>query len=204
MKRLSLIFLLSAMGTLSFAQTDQAGIRSTFTDYFKLQEEMRIAESLEYIYPKLYELVPKETMIKVFEQTFEDTTIDLTMRNAVVDSVSEILEIEGVKYALLDYHFEMGMVFKENFGKEEGEEDSADESSEFSPVNFTVTMMKSQYGEENVAYDEEQRKILIQVSNKAYAILNPAYEGSWKFLDKKPNMTPILGQLFPQEVIDKW
>ena len=189
------IFLLASSFSLSiFAQSNKQEIEKTFLDYFQTIEHQDYAQSLNFIYPKLFEHFPKELMQQAMEKMSADSSLQITMTHAKIGNVSEVLETDGVQYALLPYEFRMTMTFLGENEIQEGE-DSMD------PVQMTYEILQTQYGEENVDYHPAQRQIVIRVDNELYAIKDPEI-GNWKFLEKKTNMMSVLEQLIPKKVID--
>ena len=84
-----------------------------------------------------------------------------------------------------------------------GDENSnVDREENFNSTEFTYEMLKEKYGEKNVNYDREHKKLDVNVTNELYAINSPAYK-EWKFLEKKDSMKPMLEKLLPKKVLKK-
>ena len=189
------IFLLASFFSLStFAQTNAEEIKKTFSDYFQTIEHQDYAQTLDFIYPKLFEHFPKELMKQAMEKMSADSSLQIAMKDAKVGEISEVLETDGVQYALLPYEFRMTMTFL-------GEEQIQEGEDFMDPAQMTYEVLQTQYGKENVDFHSDSRQIVIRVANELYAIKDPAF-GNWKFLEKKTNMMSVLEQLIPQKVID--
>jgi len=198
MTKTLLTFLLTSMLTItSFGQTDKDEIKKTFEEYFKTVEQKDNAKTLDYIYPKLFDHFPKDRMFQAMDRMTADTTTIITMDNAIVISISENLEIDGIKYALIKYSFKMTMTIKET-----NDETETDGEDDFNPTDFTYEMLKEKYRDKNVSYDRENNRLDINVSNELYAINDPTYK-DWKFLEKKDRMKPMLEKLLPKKVLKK-
>jgi hypothetical protein len=184
------------LSSTAFGQTEKDEIRRTFETYFKAVQEKDNRTTLDYIYPKLFDMYPRERMLESMDRMKEDTTTIINFGRGSITSISDKLEVEGIHYALVKYAFRMTMVM--NGSSDEAGTDGED----FNSAEATYEMLKETYGDKNVTFDPENRKLDIQVANEMYAIKDPAYK-DWKFLEKKENMMPILQKLLPRDVLKK-
>lgn len=167
-------------------------VRDTFSRYFKTIETKDNQQTLAFVYPKLFEIVPKNLMLEQMEKLSKDTVTEISMSKQSVSSVSDMLEIEGVKYALVSYSFIMHMKMNGIVGEE------LTEISE-----LTNEMLVEQFGPDQVTYNKGTGSFDIVVATSMYAINDPAFPG-WKFLEKKEGMDELLVKIIPKEVIDKF
>jgi hypothetical protein len=181
----------------AFGQMDKDEIKKTFENYFRTVQQKDNAQTLEYIYPKLFEHFPKDRMLEAMDRMKADTTTIIALGNPSVTGISEPLELDGIKYARIRYSFKMTMTIVTT-----GEETESTEDEDFNPADFTYEMLKEIHGDKNVVYDRENSKIDINVTNEMYAINDPTYTG-WKFLEKKDSMKPVLEKLLPKKVLKK-
>lgn len=145
--------------------------------------------TLDHLYPPMFDLVPRETMHQAMSQFYADTSVTADFKDFIPGNVSELMVIEDVHYALIEYDYTLYMKFAQH---QEEESSSA----------MTLATFNQVYGEENVSFDEDDKSFLIKIHSQLYAILDPAYE-KWTFLEKKDGMGPLLEQLLPKEVLDK-
>ncbi len=101
-------------------------------------------------------------------------------------SISEVIEHENVKYALVNYSFNMMVTFT-----------SEAESSMFDMMKQNFIQ---QYGEDQISVNEEAQTITIQQNSNLFAVKDAQYEGSWKFLEKNDQLQQIADQIIPTEV----
>lgn len=182
----------------TFGQTDKDEIKKAFEVYFQTVEQKNNAKTLDYLYPKLFEHFPKNKMLQAMNRMKSDTTMITTVQNPSVANISETMDVDGIKYALIKYTFQMTMTLIVT----QEESDSDEPEEEENPAEFAYEMLKEKYGEENVVYDRDNNKLDTNVTNEMYAIHDPAYAG-WKFLEKKDSMKPILEKLLPKSVLKK-
>lgn len=179
-------------------QTDSIDIKTTLEEYFKTVEDRNYSETVEYLYPALFEHFPKEMMIQGMEQSTKDTVVSVSVANAKLISVSESIVVDSIRYALIEFSFDMSMQFLET--EEEQAMEEGDEELDLSVASFTYDILKGLYGEENTKLDRENERIDIFIVDGMYAIFNPEY-GSWKFLKKEENMNHIIEQILPKKVL---
>ena len=199
MMKALLIFLLTSLITnTGFGQMNKDEIKLTFEKYFESVEQKENEKTLEYIYPKLFEIYPKNKMLDAMNKKKADTTTDITISNDSIINISETFELEGIKYALIKYSFKMTMKFSETKNETE-----SSENEDFNKAELSYELLKEVYGEKNTIYNKENSTIYINVSNEMFAIKNPSYN-DWKFLENKENMKPILEKLLPKKILKKW
>ncbi len=189
---IALLFSFSAFG-----QGSEEALRNTLDTYFEAVQQKDIATSLDYSYPKLFDIVPKEALEKAMAEMYADTTVLIEFSDSEIKNISKIKKIKGVKYALVTYGFNMTMTMNEA-----ADEEDEDEGLGIDLVEFTAEMLKMQHGEENVTTDKENKQIHIKVESTMYAINDPAYDG-WKFLDKKESTAKMIKKILPKKALKK-
>jgi len=183
----------------AFCQSDKEEIKKTLDGYFLAVSQKDNAKTLDYIYPKLFEKFPKDKMLEALDKRETDTAIIVTFEKGTITSISETMELDGIKYAYIKYSFKITMTIKADTT-----DSGADGENDLNSADFTYELLKEQFGEQQVQYDREKSIINVNMTeNFMYAISNPVYEG-WKFLEKKPNLMPILGELLPKKVLKKF
>jgi hypothetical protein len=180
-------------------------IRQTFSTYFNTVEQGDYGTTLDYIYPRLYDLVPKEAMLTAMLQINADPSIQISMDSSTINKISNVITVGDSMYARVDYSFRMIMkLIPEETGlDEEAETDTTEgeeEEEEFNQFDFTANMLDGMYGEKNVRRDKENSILYIQIEASMFAIDDPKFKG-WKFLEKKDQLKPVLEQLIPEEVL---
>ena len=189
MKKALLTYLLmNLIVVTAMGQTEVDTIKKTFNTYFKTVKEKDNAKTLEHIYPKLFDIRPKKTVLDAMNKASSDTSTVITIEDATISKVSQPETIEGVKYSLIDYTFKMTMEI--NFGDNNNSE----------AVQLTLDLLKGTYGKKNVTLDKTNSTFHIQLLNQMYAIKDPAYSG-WKFLEKKDHLKPVLEKILPKKVL---
>jgi len=185
-QKFTLLLLAIALSINVFAQTDKKEITNTFNAYKTTLDSLQLEKSMDYIYPKLYEIVPKEQLVAAFKKTFSDTNLKIKFSNIKLKSISETINFNKVKYALISYSFSMDFTFNEKYSIEQ-----------------IYTVYQQKYGKNNVQKNDKTRTINIQMDKLFYAINDPKYGDFWRFLEKNVSQKKMLEKLIPKEIIEK-
>jgi len=192
-----LSLILSCLFQFSIAQTAETkeSLEAALDTYIEVTEAMDFAKIMDYMPPKFFEKFPKEQMMKVMEQSFNNPNVKLNMDSFRIVHIHPFLEIEQGKYTLVDYAFRMHMQMTEPLEEGETEEDKKEQ------MGFMKSMLEMQHGEGSVLLEEESSTFIINVETTMYAISEPEYEG-WKFIEKKEKVPGLLDSILPKEAIE--
>ena len=164
-------------------------IKSDFTTYLSAIKDRDFKKSVEYMLPDFFDLIPKEELIKVMEETFNNPNMDFEIKDSKILSVSDIEKIEEKFYSKLRYSSNMSI-------KMNTEEALTDENKE-----MTLNLFKLNFGSENVSYDEQTAKYQINSEQNAISISENGIN-SWKFLVVEEKQRAILEQFIPKKILD--
>ncbi len=187
MKKHLLIGILFLFNTTIGAQSDADSIRETIENYMAVAKAKDYVKTMDYLYPKLFDLVPRSVLEESLKNQAQDTTIQIEFENNTIEKISKVLLLKGIKYALVDYSFLMKMTIK---GKDE------------EGLKMMQILFEGSYGKKNVSLDTENSTFSIQVNRATYLINNPEYEG-WKLLERKEGLLSLLEKILPKKVLKK-
>ncbi len=207
MNKKLILFLLIIIGAFSsdkiYAQekkTDQNSdsnqeILKRFQAFFDATAERDSRKMVEYIYPKLFELVPKETLIQSMDKANENSEMNIVIRDSKIGEISSEITIDEIKYAIIPYSFLLVMEEKEKKISEE-----EDEKNNMDALDFVKQIFQGRHGEENVFYDKKAGRLEVNIITKAIAVKENA-TSEWTFIEYKPK-GPIL-EIIPKEILEK-
>ena len=167
-----------------FAQSQKDEISSTLNAYFKLVEEKKVSEFLDYVHPKLIGMMGRAMFEQQYEAFFNAPNLDMTMENIKADEISEVFAHDSGQFALVKYSFKMTLVMKPDQDETAG--------------NMVFETYKKQFGEENVS-EKEKGTYIVNGHREMFACQQEGFEG-WKVLDYEPGMKMILAQFIAAEV----
>ena len=185
------IFLITLCG---YAQDIKATIAKEFTDYQEAIINKEFERSLEYITPEFFEIYPKEQILKLMEDTFNNPAFAYEIKNTRIDSVGQVQEIEEKHYALLTYSNQMNIRFTS-----EGEESQDQEKSRLAQTRISL---EQTFGSNNVKYNPATEFFEVQAQKNVYAISEDG-NTNWKFLMVDKTQKPVMDQLLPSQLANK-
>lgn len=163
---------------------DQIGLTKDFNAYFDVIDKIESVD--EFLYPELFNIIPKTTLQMAVKEVFNDTTIKTSFLDSKITNIDKIVWYDGAKYAKVNYTYMLQLTFLE---------------ADFEDNNGTITnIYKSKYGKENVSYDATTKTYSILLNNTMIAIWKPEYE-HWKFIEAKPETKNIFRLIFPEKII---
>lgn len=179
-------------------QLDKIEILKAEEAYFESVKAKDNQKTIEYLYPKLFDIYPKDMLIKAMNSMYEDTTMVFNFDNSKIIKMSNVETVDGVKYALLKYSYVLTIEFIEkSIDTTQNEEDVS-----FDMKEILLQVMKNDHGEKNVTFDKTKKIMTVNATNELYAINDPKYSG-WKFLEKKEKLAPIIEKLLPIKKLKK-
>jgi len=189
MKRFVLVLFLTSLLLSGYAQTDSS-LQVRLDSFFHLNHLKDIDRVLDYTYPKLFTIVPREQMREVMESTFDNDEMSVTMDSLKLTKTYPMLITEEGSFVQMEYTMIMRMQFKQT--------DSTDNPEQMATITSLLTL---KYGEGNARYDSIQKQIVIRVKSPLLAIRD-RFSPQWTFINfKKDDM--ITPMLLSKEVLDK-
>lgn len=194
MKHLLLILPFLLLPTLADAQTDyRQSIRDTFAVYRDLTIAKKYDRIMDYIYPKLFELVGREQLVELF-RGLDDESMSISFVDLRIDSISERF-VQGDEQFVLVYHGGTMTV-------RPGAEMAADTAS----LSLLRSVYEQQYGTENVRLSQSKAAaptLTIQLKKTLFAIA-PTDSRRWRFLENNRDNPALLEFLLPKAVINRF
>ena len=139
MIKIFFVFLLVAFqsGNL-FAQSYKDSIELQFLRYTESLMQKDFSRSTDYMNPGFFKLVPKEQLIKMMSQAFNNPDMDFKIEDPKIVSIGSSKTISKQSYVKLQYSNFLSMHFK-----------NADNPNS----ELTQQALQGQFGEGNVKYD---------------------------------------------------
>jgi hypothetical protein len=187
MKKLSYLFILLLVSIAGFCQTDTSLTRR-LKEYTSLSRELKFVELMEYMHPSLFDLAPKEQLIEIFRNVYDNDAMKITIEKLENRSISDPFILKGVKYCKVDYSMVMNMKFKD------------DKLSDSAAIITMVAKLQEGLPGKEVSYDASGKQFVVKGSDVLFAIKdNP--QAPWLFLGYDGN-NEMVKKLFPQELIE--
>lgn len=133
--------------------------------YLDANCHLDIPTVVNFVYPKLFTIVPKSEIEKQIRQAFDSPDMAIHLEACRIDSIHAPFSLEKGTYTKVDYSFRMLMTFR-------------DDTSDLREV---AELIRSQFGPE-AKYDDSKRTIIIPVKSDMLAIRNE-HSPDWTFID---------------------
>jgi hypothetical protein len=168
------------------AQDHHTSIRYTFATYRQLTLDKDFAGLMDYIYPKLFELVPREQMIATFE-ALEGEDLSFTFSDLQLLHTSDTYTSADETYALVQYSGNMQLRLRSEAYRNPALQDAM------------AMQLGKQFGPDNLRYEPEKFIYHIHLEKSMWAI-TPAGKEDWTFIENDPGQAALTGMLIPADV----
>lgn len=183
------VALIIAFYTTGFAQTDPKLVER-MNIMMKATEVPDYNTILDYTYPKIFSIVPREKMLEVLQMTFENKQFTVSLDSVIADTIYPVFTIGDASYAKIIHSQVMRMKFKEQL-----------DSTNKTKFSATTNALKEQFGEDKVRFDTASNTINIRMRPDMIAIKD-SFASEWSFINLKED-SPVTPMIFSEEVLEK-
>ena len=176
---------------------DLDGLKKSFNSYIKLIENKKLTKTVNYIYPKLFDIIPKKTLLKSLKLAQSDTTRRLHFYNSKVDKYSKFKIIDNTIYCFIEYSYKLDTEIQI-----EEDEESLEYMSRKEQIKLDLSIWKEKFGKRNVKYNKNDLSIKINAHGRVLAIFNLEFN-SWKYLDAKKQFKKTYKKILPKKILKK-
>jgi len=184
---LNLIFLV--FGVIANAQQD-ISLVNRVNEMLRLTRLKDLEKVMDYTYPKLFTIAPRETLIEVMKNTYETDEYIIELDSVNVVTIFPIFKINDTSYAKVKHTMLMKMKYKEPY-------DTTDKDSK----EFMVSLMQQKFGEGNVRFDPIANSLNILMVPDMVAIKTKS--SNWTFANLDEDNPAVLNMLFSKQVLNK-
>ena len=160
----------------AFAQkSHDAALDRRVNEYFTLTRAMDVDRLMEYTHPRIFDVVPKDQLITIIKQSYNNESFDISIDSIAVISYSKPFIDEKIQYVRIDYAMKMLMKFKD--------------SSLFDNPQFPQMVMdnaKTSFPTAVISLDASKRTFVFNMTSIAVGLKDPAQK-SWLFLGYQNN-----------------
>ncbi len=191
MKHLLSFFLVCFISISAHSQSLKETLTTEANAYFDFMVNQDFDGVLDYMYPKVFEMAPRDQMKVGMRQMFNAEDMKIQFLANDVTKVTDKKALNGIDYAAIFYSSTMKMTFLT--------EDEQTEEDKKGFLMFMKTTMQTQFGEEHVKEELETMSLIIDMSATMFAINDPQYKG-WKFLGNDDAMKMIVNSVIPESI----
>ena len=189
MKIILLSLLFAGFGVISYAQQDTS-LMNRANEMLKLTQLKDIEKVMDYTYPKLFTIVPKETLISAMKNAYDTEEFIIEIDSVKILTIFPVFRINDTSYVKVKHTMLMKMKYKEPY-------DSTDTESK----EFMVSIMEEKFGKGNVRFDPKENSLNISMIPDIVGIKDNS--SKWTFANLDTDNPQMLSMLFSKQVLDK-
>ena len=179
---LSLLLFIVATG---YAQTHKKEITKRLNHYGDVVKSKDIDSLLSFMYPRFFDVFPKDALADGMKKTFSDTSMTIAFDGVDIKSISDVYTSGKIKFVLVQYAMVMDIGFKD---------------TDAATVSMLKTSYAQMYGDENVTFNDKTNLFTIKANNKMFAIQDEAFGTNWWLIEKKDEMRSYVSGFIPDAV----
>jgi hypothetical protein len=180
----------------AFAQNKyEKEIKTSFETYLASVEKRDYEGSVEYLIPEFFDVIPKEQMIDMMKQVFENPTMEFQIKDSKVLDVGKLQVLNKKYYSMMHYSAVMFMKF--SFDTE-----GQDEASKLETQKQMKAAFDEGFGAGNVKYHAETDTYEIYAKKQVCASSVNGVD-NWKFIVFEKDLMPIMVKFLPKEILDQ-
>lgn len=167
---------------------------------------MYFERMIDFLYPGIYRITPRNELLQEIENTYRDPLLHIEIDSITLDSLYPVFSSGDGHYTKVNY----GMVlkFQSDQFKNTGQSPPALPGNLFSddlpasPLSRAFEIFENKYGKGTVAIDPLQGSLIIHTKHSMLAVKDKI-SPEWTFLQMDENPF-LLRQLFSDEVTDHY
>ena len=174
----------------AFAQSAKQNVEKDFMNYNQLILNKNIDDALEYTNPKLFEIIPKESMKSLLEAVYKMPNIEYKISKPIISKISDVKRIENIDYIKIEYISPIEMKMKDV------------DLNDKSKIQVLLNSFETKFGKGNVSLDKTSGFFKIN-ANKIIIASSNADSINWKFVTvDNPRMKKLLKKIIPTEILE--
>lgn len=176
------------------AQNPIDQITVDFNSYLNSLDNKNFENSIEFLPTELFDLITKEQMLSVLEESFNNPQIIISYETPKILSIKNPIEYQEKTYVLMEYEATLMIKFVLDIAIESKEEKE-------DQLNLQINNMKETFGEEFVKFDRETETFSVYEKKSAYGILYKN-DPEWNFLVIDESSQLLIDKIIPAEILN--
>ena len=189
MKSIFLWLAFLVIGIIANAQQDTSLVKRV-NEMLKFTQLKDFEKVMDYTYPKLFTVAPREVLITTMNNAFETGEFTIELDSVKVHTIFPVFVIDDTSYVKVKHTMLMKMKYKKPY-------DSTDKNSKES----MVSLMEQRFGKGKVRFDPIANSLNIFMVPDMIGIKDKS--SKWTFANLNEDNPEMLGMLFSKKVLDK-
>ena len=190
MKTFFLTSLLFVVGLVAYGQQDTALV-NRINQMLTLTQKKDLEKIMDYTYPKLFKIAPRELMIATLKETYDTEEFFIEIDSLRIITIFPVFVVSDTSYVKVRHTMLMRMKYKQ-----------ALDTNDMEGKNMLVSILGQKYGEGNVRFDAAANSLNIFMKPDMVGIKDKT-SNTWTFANLDDDNPALLEMLFSQSVRDK-
>lgn len=190
MKTFFLTSLLFVVGLVAYGQQDTALV-NRINQMLTLTQKKDLEKIMDYTYPKLFKIAPRELMISSLKETYDTEEFFIEIDSLRIITIFPVFVVSDTSYVKVRHTMLMRMKYKQ-----------ALDTNDMEGKNMLVSILGQKYGEGNVRFDAAANSLNIFMKPDMVGIKDKT-SNTWTFANLDDDNPALLEMLFSQAVRDK-
>lgn len=176
--------------TVTAIAQDKQSLQQKAREMYEVTVNNDYDKILDYTYPKIFELVPREQMKEILSSLFNSPELEVTILDTPPEfTYGDIKKINDGYYCLVQHNLSMKMVFAEKI--------AVDQQA------VLVQGMKKAMATDKVTFDEKENAITIHKRAEMIAVSDSYTVNKWSFANNNKEQGNFMNMLFSEAVINE-
>ena len=150
--------------------------------------QMDFKKVMDYTYPAIFDLAPREMLEEVMESSLENDMFKMSfIETNSIPTISDIKEIKGGHYSLVNMPTKMKMAFKTQL--------------EENQVGQMIEGMKANMNASKIEFNKEENALMIDVITTSIAAFDKHTENTWKFLSYQSEQREQIVMIIDEDIL---
>ena len=189
MKSIFLWLAFLVIGIIANAQQDTSLVKRV-NEMLKFTQLKDFEKVMDYTYPKLFTVAPREVLITTMNNAFETGEFTIELDSVKVHTIFPVFMIDDTSYVKVKHTMLMKMKYKKPH-------DTTDNNSKQS----MVSLMEQRFGKGKVRFDPIANSLNIFMVPDMIGIKDKS--SKWTFANLNEDNPEMLSMLFSKKVLDK-
>ena len=189
MKSIFLWLAFLVIGIIANAQQDTSLVKRV-NEMLKFTQLKDFEKVMDYTYPKLFTVAPREVLITTMNNAFETGEFTIELDSVKVHTIFPVFMIDDTSYVKVKHTMLMKMKYKKPY-------DTTDKNSK----EYMVSLMEQRFGKGKVRFDPIANSLNIFMVPDMIGIKDKS--SKWTFANLNEDNPEMLGMLFSKKLLDK-
>ena len=182
------ILLMTAFLSLQLMGQKKEDIQPELLKMMVATNQMDFKKVMDYTYPAIFDLAPREMLVEVMESSLENDMFKMSfIETNSIPTISDVKEIKGGHYSLVNMPTKMKMAFKTQL--------------EENQVGQMIEGMKANMNANKIEFNKEENALIIDLVTTSIAAFDKHTENTWKFLSYQSEQREQMIMIIDEEIL---